>query len=70
MNDRDMVNAYEIKTNKSDYPYLVVAGKMTDAIELYCSLSENTEVSIESVKLLPYPTYQVFYQTMIIEHDT
>lgn len=59
-----MVNAYEIKTNKSDYPFLVVAGKMTDAIELYCCLSENTEASIESVKVLPYPTYQVFIPTM------
>ncbi len=59
-----MMQAYEIKTNKSDYPFLVVAGKMTDAIELYCRLSENTEVSIENVKILPYPTYQVFIPTM------
>lgn len=59
-----MMQAYEIKTNKSDYPFLVVAGKMTDAIELYCRISENTEVSIESVSILPYPTYQVFIPTM------
>ena len=59
-----MMQAYEIKTNESDYPFLVVAGKMTDAIELYCRLSENTEASIENVKVLSYPTYQVFIPTM------
>ena len=59
-----MMQAYEIKTDKSDYPFLVVASTMTDAIELYCRLSENTEVSIENVKVLPYPTYQVFIPTM------
>ena len=58
------MKAYEIKTNESDYPFLVVAGKMTDAIELYCRLSENTEASIENVKVLPYLTYQVFIPTM------
>ena len=58
------MQAYEIKTNENDYPFLVVAGKMTDAIELYCRLSENTEASIENVKVLSYPTYQVFIPTM------
>ena len=58
------MQAYEIKTDKSDYPFLVVASKMTDAIELYCRLSENTEASIENVKVLSYPTYQVFIPTM------
>lgn len=61
------MNAYEIKTNKSDYPFLVVAGKMTDAIELYCRLTGNPELSIESVKILPYPAYQVFIPTMTTE---
>ena len=59
-----MMNAYEIKTNKSDYPFLVVAGKMTDAIELYCRLSENVESTIESIRVLPYVPYQVFIPTM------
>lgn len=58
------MQAYEIKTNKSDYPFLVVAGKMTDAIELYCRLSENMESTIESIRELPYEPYQVFIPTM------
>ena len=59
-----MMQAYEIKTNKSDYPFLVVAGKMTDAIELYCRLTENVESTIESIRVLPYVPYQVFIPTM------
>lgn len=58
------MQAYEIKTNESDYPFLVVAGEMTDAIELYCRLSENVESTIESIKVLPYLPYQVFIPTM------
>lgn len=64
LTDRDMVSAYEIKTNKSDYPFLVVASKMTDAIELYCRLTENVESTIESIRVLPYVPYQVFIPTM------
>ena len=59
-----MMNAYEIKTNKSDYPFLVVASTMTDAIEIYCRLSENVESTIESIRVLPYVPYQVFIPTM------
>ena len=58
------MNAYEIKTNKSDYPFLVVASTMTDAIEIYCRLSENVESTIESIRVLPYVPYQVFIPTM------
>ena len=58
------MQAYEIKTDKSDYPFLVVASKMTDAIELYCRLSENVESTIESIRVLPYVPYQVFIPTM------
>ena len=58
------MQAYEIKTNKSDYPFLVVASKVTDAIELYCRLTENVESTIESIKVLPYVSYQVFIPTM------
>ena len=59
------MSAYEIKTNNSDYPFLVVASKMTDAIELYCRLTENVESTIESIRVLPYLPYQVFIPTMI-----
>lgn len=59
-----MMQAYEIKTNKSDCPFLVVASKMTDAIELYCRLTENVESTIESIRVLPYVPYQVFIPTM------
>jgi hypothetical protein len=59
-----MMQAYEIKTDKSDYPFLVVASKVTDAIEIYCRLTENVESTIESIKVLPYLPYQVFIPTM------
>ena len=59
-----MLNAYEIKTSKSDYLFLVVASKMTDTIELYCRLTENIENTIESIRVLPYLPYQVFIPTM------
>lgn len=58
------MQAYEIKTDKSDYPFLVVASKVTDAIEIYCLLTENVESTIESIKVLPYLPYQVFIPTM------
>ena len=59
-----MIQAYEIKTNDSDYPFLVVASKVTDAIEIYCRLTENVEGTIESIRVLPYLPYQVFIPTM------
>lgn len=59
-----MMQAYEIKTDKSDYPFLVVASKVTDAIEIYCRLTENVESTIESIRVLPYLPYQVFIPTM------
>ena len=59
-----MMQAYEIKTNKSDYPLLVVESKVTDAIEIYCRLTENIENTIESIRVLPYLPYQVFIPTM------
>ena len=59
-----MMNAYEIKTNKSDYPYLVVASQMTKAIDVFCRITEETEVVIESIKLLPYSCDRVFIPTM------
>ncbi|MBR4404934.1 MAG: hypothetical protein IKW84_09000 [Bacteroidaceae bacterium] len=62
-----MMQAFEIKTNKSDYPYLVVASTMTKAINIYCILAEETEVPIESVKVLPYPNYQIFVPSMVEE---
>ena len=58
------MQAYEIKTDKSDYPFLVVASKVTDAIEIYCRLTENVESTIESIRVLPYLPYQVFIPTM------
>ena len=63
------MNAYEIKTNKSDYLFLVVASEMTDAIELYCRLTENMESTIESIRVLPYVPYQVFIPTMTENHE-
>ncbi len=64
-----MMNAYEIKSRKSDYPYLVIAGQMTKAIDVFCRITEETEVAIESIKLLPYSCDRVFYREPI-KNDT
>lgn len=63
------MNAYEIKSNKSDYPYLVIASQMTKAIDVFCRITEETEVAIESIKFLPYSCDRVFVSTMIENHE-
>ena len=63
------MNAYEITSNKSDYPYLVIASQMTKAIDVFCRITEETEVAIESIKFLPYSCDRVFVSTMIENHE-
>lgn len=64
-----MMQAFEIKSSKSDYPYLVIASQMTKAIDVFCRITEETEVVIESIKLLPYSCDKVLVSTMIENHE-
>lgn len=64
-----MMQAFEIKSSKSDYPYLVIASQMTKAIDVFCHITEETEFVIESIKLLPYSCDRVFVSTMIENHE-
>ena len=63
------MQAYEIKSSESDYPYLVIASQMTKAIDIFCRITEETEVTIESIKLLPYSCDRIFVSTMIENHE-
>lgn len=60
-----MMNAFEITASNSEFPYLVIASSMTKAIGIFCSITEQTESVLKSVKELPYSCDKVMTQDMV-----